>query len=116
MIVRAHLEADTWYGVAYLSKNGKHLGQAGQPYPRGGGVIIYVVTEFDKATEEFLAEAQLKNPDGAELAQLFNEPLKTFVNSYPIGTKEAEALAMRYGLKFDLTKNNYFLDPYSEGA
>ncbi|WP_371794129.1 hypothetical protein [Streptomyces sp. NBC_01718] len=79
-------------------------------------MIIYVVTEFDKATEELLSEVQLENPDGTELAQLFNEPLNTFVNSYPIGTKEAEALATRYGLKFDLIKNNYFLDPYSEGA
>lgn len=79
-------------------------------------MIIYVVSEFDRATDELLSEVRLASPDGAELARLFGEPPDTFVNSYPIGAKEAEALEARYGLECDLVRNIYFLDPYSEGA
>ncbi|MFJ8884164.1 hypothetical protein ACIRJR_12230 [Streptomyces sp. NPDC102402] len=79
-------------------------------------MIIYVISEFDRATEELLSEVRLRSPDGAELARLFGEPLDTFVNSYPVGAKEAEALGARYGLEFDLATSAYFLDPYSEGA
>ncbi|MEU4351845.1 hypothetical protein [Streptomyces sp. NPDC023838] len=72
----------------------------------------YVISLFDKNTEKLLGEIDVSHLSGTFLASLFGIPLSEFVDSYPIGEREAAALSELSGVGFDLQGVDYFLDPY----
>ncbi|MEV7087339.1 hypothetical protein AB0O07_15785 [Streptomyces sp. NPDC093085] len=73
----------------------------------------FVVSRFDANTDELISEAHLEGVDVEALAVLCGQAVGSFVESYPIGDREAAYLAATYGMVIDLASGDYFLEVFA---
>ncbi|MFD7288692.1 hypothetical protein [Streptomyces sp. NPDC059863] len=70
----------------------------------------YSITTFEKGSDAFIDEVELKVCNVDALAALFREPVETFVNVFPIGSAEAVGLVEMFGIDLDLAAADHFLE------
>jgi hypothetical protein len=75
--------------------------------------VNYRVSKFDSETDMLVSEEVLEGVDASALAALFGESLESFVESYPIGGREAAYLRATFGVDIDLDSGEYLLEVFA---
>ncbi|MBZ4322747.1 DUF7683 domain-containing protein [Streptomyces huiliensis] len=74
----------------------------------------YLVTAYDKKSEEFAGEATLSGVSPEFLADLVGVPVGQLLNAYPLDESRLMKIAEKIDLKWDVGACDYFLEVVGE--
>jgi hypothetical protein len=82
--------------------------------PPKGDATKYSLSLYSRTSDALLAEVDISHVGPEKLASIFEQGLETFVESYPVGPKEAAALAEFPDIEIDLSAGEYFVEVFGD--
>ncbi len=74
----------------------------------------YILSTYSKTSGELVAELDVSDIGAEDLARIFGQDVRTFVESYPVGQKEAGEIADATGVDIDLNEGEFFLEVFED--
>jgi hypothetical protein len=74
----------------------------------------YFLSKYSRASDDLIDELDVSHVGLERLAAIFEQDPGTFVDSYPVGRKEAEALAEFCEIEIDLEAGEYFIEVFED--